>query len=62
MLCPAQMVDDAGVNVTTGTELTFTVAVLIALTQEPLLPVTVYTVVAVGLTTLEEPEPEGNQV
>ena len=52
----------AGVKVTTGTEVTFTVAVFGVLTQEPLLPVTVYTVVAVGVTALDVPEPDGNHV
>ena len=62
MLCPAQIVDEVGVNVITGIDVTFTVAVLIVLTQDPLLPVTVYTVVAVGDTTELLPEPLGDQV
>ena len=51
-----------GVNVIVGAVVTFTVAVLGVLTQEPLLPVTVYTVVAVGVTALDVPEPDGNHV
>jgi len=56
------MVVDVGVTVKTGMVLTVTVAVLGRLMQPPLDPVSVYTVVEEGLTTLVVPEPDGNQV
>ena len=47
---------------TTGEALTVMVKLTGALVQLPLEPVTVYTVVTVGLKTLMFPEPEGSQV
>lgn len=59
---PLQMVVLVGVSVNTGTAFTVMVAILAALTQPPLEPVTVYTVVEEGLTTLAAPDPDGSQV
>ncbi len=59
---PLQIVVDVGVTVKTGMAFTVTVAVLGRLAQPPLEPVSVYTVVEEGLTTLVVPEPDGNQV
>ncbi len=56
------MVVDVGVTVKTGTVLTVTVAVTAAPVQVPLEPVTVYTVVEAGFTTLLVPDPDGSQV
>jgi len=59
---PLQMVVDVGVMVTDGAAFTVTVSVFGVLLQLPLEPVTVYTVVEDGLTTLLAPDPEGSQV
>ncbi len=56
------MVIDVGVMVTDGAAFTVTVSVFGVLLQLPLEPVTVYTVVEDGLTTLLAPDPEGSQV
>ena len=48
--------------VTVGVGVTLIVKFLAELTQPLLVPVTVYTVVDVGLNTLEAPEPLGNHV
>jgi hypothetical protein len=59
---PLQIVVLLGVMVTDGDAFTVTVRVLEVLLQLPLEPVTVYTVVEDGLTTLLAPEPDGIQV
>lgn len=59
---PLQMAVLVGVTVSTGVVPVVTVTVFEAPIQVPLEPVTVYTVVEDGLTTLLAPEPEGNQV
>ena len=59
---PAQILAEDAVIATVGEVLTFTVNVLDAPTQLPLLPVTVYIVVDVGDNVLVDPEPDGNQV
>jgi hypothetical protein len=56
------MLDEDAVTFVVGVGVTFTVTVLGALLQLPLLPVIVYIVVVVGDNTLELPEPEGNHV
>lgn len=59
---PLQIVVEVGVTVSTGVVTVVTVTVCEAPVQLPLEPVTVYTVVDDGLTTLAAPEPEGSQV
>lgn len=60
---PLQMAVLVGVTVSTGAVPPIvTVAVTAVLLQLPLEPVTVYTVVEEGLTTLVAPEPDGSQV
>lgn len=62
-VAPLQIVVLVGDTVSTGTAFTVTVAVCAApMHPALLLPLTVYTVVDEGLTTLLVPEPEGNQV
>ena len=51
-----------GVTVSTGVVPVVTITVCEAPVQLPLEPVTVYTVVEAGLTTLVAPEPEGSHV
>lgn len=59
---PLQMAVAVGVMVTDGAAFTVTVSVFAVLVQLPLDPVTVYTVVEAGLTTLVAPEPDGSHV
>ena len=56
------MVEEEALTASVGVVVTLTVTVLIALVQPPVVPLTEYTVVEDGLTTLVAPEPEGSQV
>jgi hypothetical protein len=61
-VCPAQIFVEEAVMLMVGVVVTLMVKVLGELTQLPLLPVTVYTVVEDGVKVLVLPEPPGNQV
>lgn len=60
--CPAQSVEDVVEILTGGDAVTLMVNVCGTLLQPPNMPLMVYTVVAGGINTLMEPEPEGLQV
>lgn len=62
MLCPAQSVEVDADTTNVGVLATATVTVLMALVQTPLEPVMLYTVVAAGLSVLDAPDPDGDQV
>ena len=62
VLCPEQIVEEEALTVSVGVVVTLTVTVFTALVQPPVVPLTEYTVVEDGLTTLVAPEPEGSQV
>ena len=62
VLCPEQIVAEEALTLSVGVVVTVTVTVLTVLVQPPVVPLTEYTVVEAGLTTLVAADPDGNQV
>lgn len=62
VLWPAHKVEEDEETPIVGVAVTLIVTVRTTPAQEPLEPVILYTVVAEGLKTLDDPDPEGNHV